>query len=62
VSDYGISLSFIWLLPLDLSGMGGSTSSYTTASIALGVSGALKPHHQDKVEIPSVVNIPSWNK
>jgi hypothetical protein len=31
--------------------MGGSTSSYATAGIALGVSGALKPHHQDKVEI-----------
>jgi hypothetical protein len=25
---------FVWLLPLDLSGMGGSTSSYATAGIA----------------------------
>jgi hypothetical protein len=28
-------------------------SSYATAGIALRVSGALKPHHHDKVEIPS---------
>jgi hypothetical protein len=41
---------FVWLLPLDLSGMGASTSSYATAGIALRVSGALKPHHHDKVE------------
>jgi hypothetical protein len=34
--------------------MGGTTSSYATAGIALRVSGALKPHHHDKVEIPSV--------
>jgi hypothetical protein len=27
---------FVWLLPLDLSGMGDSTSSYATAGIALG--------------------------
>jgi hypothetical protein len=33
--------------------MGAPTSSYATASIALRVSGALKPHH-DKVETPSV--------
>jgi hypothetical protein len=45
---------FVWLLPLDLSGMGAPTSSYTTAGIALRVSGALKPHHHDKVETPSV--------
>jgi hypothetical protein len=31
--------------------MGGPTSSYDTAGIALRVSGALKPHHHDKVEI-----------
>jgi hypothetical protein len=50
----GVSL-FSWLLPLDLSlTMGASTSSYATASIALRVSGALKPHHHDKVETPSV--------
>jgi hypothetical protein len=29
-------------------------SSYATASIALRVSGALKPHHHDKVETPLV--------
>jgi hypothetical protein len=34
--------------------MGGSTSSYATAGIALGVSGTLKSHHDDKVEIPYV--------
>jgi hypothetical protein len=34
--------------------MGGPTSSYATAGIALRVSGALKAHHHDKVEIPSV--------
>jgi hypothetical protein len=45
---------FVWLLPLDLSGLGGPTSSYATASIALGVSGALKPHHHNKVRMPSV--------
>jgi hypothetical protein len=48
---------FVWLLPLDLSGMGDSTSSYATAGIALRASGALKHHHHhhyhDKVETPS---------
>jgi hypothetical protein len=34
--------------------MGDPTSSYATASIALRVLGALKPHHHDKVETPSV--------
>jgi hypothetical protein len=34
--------------------MGVPTSSYATAGIALRVSGALKPHHHDKVEIPLV--------
>jgi hypothetical protein len=34
--------------------MGSPTSSYATAGIALRVSGALKPHHHDKVETPSV--------
>jgi hypothetical protein len=34
--------------------MGAPTSSYATAGIALGVSGALKPHHHDKVQTPSV--------
>jgi hypothetical protein len=45
---------FVWLLPLDLTGKGGPTSSYATAIIALRVSGALKPYHHDKVEIPFV--------
>jgi hypothetical protein len=34
--------------------MGDPTSSYATAGIALRVSGALKPHHHDKVETTSV--------
>jgi hypothetical protein len=34
--------------------MGDPTSSHATAGIALRVSGALKPHHHDKVETPSV--------
>jgi hypothetical protein len=34
--------------------MGEPTSSCATAGIALRVSGALKPHHHDKVETPSV--------
>jgi hypothetical protein len=37
--------------------MGGSTSIYATAGIALRVSGALKPHHHDKVAILSVDGI-----
>jgi hypothetical protein len=45
---------FVWLLPLDLSGMGDPTNSYATVGIALRVSGALKPHNHDKVETPSV--------
>jgi hypothetical protein len=45
---------FVWLLPLDPSGLGGPTSSYATATIALRVSGALKPHRHDKVGIASV--------
>jgi hypothetical protein len=45
---------FVWLLPLDLSGMGDTTSRYATAAIALRISGALKPNHHDKVETPSV--------
>jgi hypothetical protein len=34
--------------------MGDLTSSYAVAGITLRVSGALKPHHHDKVETPSV--------
>jgi hypothetical protein len=48
---------FVWLLPLDLSGMDAPTNRYATADIALRVSGALKPHQHDKVETPSVGNI-----
>jgi hypothetical protein len=52
LEDQGIPL--VWPLPLDLSCMGAPTSSYATADIALRVSRALKPHHHDKVETPSV--------
>jgi hypothetical protein len=45
---------FVRLLPLDLTGMGGPTSSYATVGIALRVSGAPKPHHHDMVEIPLI--------
>jgi hypothetical protein len=41
--------------------MGAPTSSYATAGIALRVSGALKPHHYDKVETPSVEFVSSWD-
>jgi hypothetical protein len=34
--------------------LGGPTSSYATAGIALWVIGTHKPHHHDKVEAPSV--------
>jgi hypothetical protein len=37
-------------LPLDLSGMGDPTCSYTTAGIVLQVTELCKPHHHDKVE------------
>jgi hypothetical protein len=57
----GFSL-FVWLLPLDLSGMGDPNSSYATAGIALRVSGALKPHHHDKVETPSVGGRPIYSE
>jgi hypothetical protein len=36
--------------------MGDPISSYATADIALRVSGALKPHHHDKVETPSMAS------
>jgi hypothetical protein len=41
-------------LPPELGGLGGPTSSYATVGIALRVSGALKPHHHDKVGIALV--------
>jgi hypothetical protein len=54
-STWRINVSlFVWLLPLDLFGLGSTTSSYATAGIALRVSGALKPHHHDKVGIASI--------
>jgi hypothetical protein len=34
--------------------MGDPTSRYATAGVVLRVSGALKPHHHDKVETQSV--------
>jgi hypothetical protein len=40
--------------------MGDLTSSYITAGIALRGSGALKPHHHDKVETPSVGTDPHY--
>jgi hypothetical protein len=53
LEDQGIPLHLA-LLALDVSGMGVPTSSYATAGIALRVSGALRPHHHDKVETPSL--------
>jgi hypothetical protein len=52
---------FVWLLPLELSGMGDSTSSSATAGIALRVSGSLKPHHHDKMETLSVRQIYTYS-
>jgi hypothetical protein len=53
---------YVWLLSLDLSGMGVLTSSYATAGIALRVSGVLKPHHHNKVETPSVGAVLVYDK
>jgi hypothetical protein len=54
----GVSFGLLNNLPQSFSpwflNMGASTSSYATAGIALRVSGALKPHHHDKVETPLV--------
>jgi hypothetical protein len=50
----GKVLLLVWYLPFDLSGLGGPTSSYATAGIALWVIGTHKPHHHDQVEAPSV--------
>ena len=47
---------FVWLLPFDLSGLGGLTSSYATAGIALRVAEARKLPHHVKEETPSVEN------
>jgi hypothetical protein len=43
----------VWIIPFDLSGMSGPTSSYATAGIALRVIWPYEPHHHVKVEIPS---------
>jgi hypothetical protein len=42
--------------------MGAPTSSYTTTGIALRISGALKPHHHNKVETPSVGKTKYWDE
>jgi hypothetical protein len=39
-----------------MSGMG-----YATTGLAVRVSGALKPHHHDKVETPTVGILPYWS-
>jgi hypothetical protein len=46
-------------ITFDLSGMGDSTSSYASASIALRIIWPRKPHHYVKVGIPSVLE--NWN-
>ena len=57
----GISFDF-WLsllvcrLNFDVSSEGGPASSYTTADIALRVTGALEPPHHDKVETSTITN------
>jgi len=43
---------FVWLLPFDLSGLGGPTGSYATAGIALQVLVACRLPHNVKVETP----------
>jgi hypothetical protein len=46
--------SLFWgVITFDLSGMGGPSSSYATATIALGISWPHKPHHYVKVGGPS---------
>jgi len=48
---------FVWALPFDLSGMGGPTSSYATAGIALRITESHKTPHHYKVETPSGENM-----
>jgi hypothetical protein len=43
---------FVWNLILDLSGLGDPSSSYATAGIALEITGARKPHRNDKAKTP----------
>ena len=42
----------VWLISLELSSMGGPTSSIATASIALRIIGPHSPHHSVKVLVP----------
>jgi hypothetical protein len=51
LEDQGVSL-LVWILPFDLTGMGGPAGSYTTTGIALWVIESHKPHHHDKVGTP----------
>jgi hypothetical protein len=51
LEDQGVL--FVWVIAFDLSGMGGSTSSYATAGIALMIIWPRKPHHYFKVGIPT---------
>jgi hypothetical protein len=44
---------FVWIITFDLSGMGGPTSSYATAGIALRIMLPRKPHHYVKVGVPT---------
>ena len=43
---------FIWVIALNLSGMGGPTSSCAAAIIALRIIWPYKPHHCIRVGIP----------
>jgi hypothetical protein len=50
-----------WNLTLDLSGLGDPASSYATASIALEIIGARKPHRHDKAKTPPGEYLPYKN-
>ena len=45
--------NLVWVITFNLSGMGGPTSSYATASIALRIIWPCKPHHHTKIRILS---------
>jgi hypothetical protein len=45
-------IAFVWAITFDLPGLGGHTSSYATASIALRIISPHKSHHYVKVGIP----------
>jgi hypothetical protein len=51
LEDQGVSL-LVWILTLDLSGLGDPASSYATAGICLEIIGARKPHRHDKAGTP----------